>query len=115
MMREVRTIFAGLLVAAGINRGFALAWVICLVAWFPFGSEAGSPATNSTGAFVHPGLLHARADFQRMKQMMAKGVEPWKSGFEKLKRTGNHRPIGGCVGRLPTWSAIPATAGTSPN
>ena len=84
MRHEVRTIFTGLLVAAGINGGFTLAWVICLVAWFPFGSEAGSPATNSTGAFVHPGLLHARADFQRMKQMMAKGAEPWKGGYEKL-------------------------------
>ena len=38
-MPEVRTIFAGFLVAAGINGGFALAWVICLVAWFPFVSN----------------------------------------------------------------------------
>src|SRR5512138_1309604 len=71
MTLELRTLFARLLVAA--------------VAWLPFGSEAGSHATNSARAFVHPGLLHARTDFKRMKQMVAQGAEPWKSGYEKLR------------------------------
>jgi hypothetical protein len=35
--------------------------------------------------FVHPGLLHTRTDLERMRTMVAQGVEPWKSGFEKLK------------------------------
>lgn len=35
--------------------------------------------------FVHPGLLHSEADLELMKQKVAAGEEPWKSGFEKLK------------------------------
>jgi hypothetical protein len=34
--------------------------------------------------FVHPGLLHTTADLTRMKQMVAAGAEPWKSGLAKL-------------------------------
>ena len=34
--------------------------------------------------FLHPGLLHTAADLRRMKEEVAAGVEPWKSGFEKL-------------------------------
>jgi hypothetical protein len=40
------------------------------------------PADTS---FVHPGLLHSRADLNFIKQKVAAGEEPWKSGFEKLK------------------------------
>ena len=36
-------------------------------------------------AFVHPGILHTRADLDRMKQMVQQGAEPWQTGFEKLK------------------------------
>ena len=36
-------------------------------------------------AFVHPGLLHTRADLDRMRQRVAAGQEPWASGFEKLR------------------------------
>jgi Alginate lyase len=45
------------------------------------GRTSGIPARR----FVHPGLLHTRADLDRMRDMVAKGVEPWKSGFEKLR------------------------------
>lgn len=31
--------------------------------------------------FTHPGLLHTAADLQRIKDAVAKGLEPWKSGF----------------------------------
>jgi hypothetical protein len=37
--------------------------------------------------FVHPGLLHSSADLLRMKEMVAKGKEPWKSGYEKLSQS----------------------------
>ena len=43
-------------------------------------SRGGEPK-----AFVHPGLLHTRADLDRMKVMVTQGVEPWKSGFEHLE------------------------------
>jgi hypothetical protein len=32
--------------------------------------------------FVHPGLLHTAKDLERMKEMVAKKIEPWKSGFD---------------------------------
>jgi hypothetical protein len=35
-------------------------------------------------AFVHPGLLHTAKDFERMRDMVSAGAEPWKSGWEKL-------------------------------
>lgn len=42
-------------------------------------------ATRSHAAFQHPGVLHTRADLDRVKQMVQQRVEPWNSGFEKLK------------------------------
>jgi len=46
-----------------------------------------SQATNPVASrvFVHPGLLHSRADLERMRQRVAAGQEPWKSGFERLR------------------------------
>src|ERR1700742_1178791 len=38
-----------------------------------------------SGTFVHPGLLHSRADLDRMRDRVAAGDEPWKSGFAKLR------------------------------
>jgi hypothetical protein len=33
-------------------------------------------------AFVHPGILHTREDFLRMKQQVRDGVEPWASAWK---------------------------------
>ena len=41
--------------------------------------------TTAQAAFQHPGILHTRADLDRMKQMAQQGAEPWKAGFEKLR------------------------------
>jgi hypothetical protein len=46
--------------------------------------EDRSELENSVAAFVHPGLLHTDADFERMRTHVASGAEPWKSGWEKL-------------------------------
>src|SRR3954451_24896872 len=35
--------------------------------------------------FIHPGLLHNRDDLDLIKRQVAAGIEPWKSGFEKLR------------------------------
>jgi hypothetical protein len=43
---------------------------------------ANAPAPRP---FAHPGLLHTRADLDRMRQRVATGQEPWKSGFETLR------------------------------
>jgi hypothetical protein len=39
---------------------------------------------NASKVFVHPGLLHTQADFDRMKTKVAAGAEPWLSGWNKL-------------------------------
>ncbi len=44
-----------------------------------------SQLVTAQGGFTHPGLLHTQADLDRMKQMVRQDVEPWKSGFEKLR------------------------------
>ncbi len=36
----------------------------------------------SKAQFKHPGILHSRADLERMKRMVGQGINPWKSGFE---------------------------------
>lgn len=44
-----------------------------------------TPIAYHPQPFVHPGLLHTTKDLNRMKEMVANGKEPWKSGFEKFK------------------------------
>lgn len=36
-------------------------------------------------AFTHPGMLHSRADLDRIKAMVDQGREPWKSGWAQLR------------------------------
>ena len=37
-------------------------------------------------AFVHPGILHSRAELEFVKARVAEGKEPWKSAWEELRR-----------------------------
>ncbi|MCX7008136.1 MAG: alginate lyase family protein [Kiritimatiellaeota bacterium] len=60
-------------------RTFLQGLMILCLGWVAVAAEA--PAV-----FVHPGLLHTRADLERMKQKVAQGTEPWKSGFEVLRK-----------------------------
>ena len=39
---------------------------------------------NANKIFVHPGLLHTQADFDRMKVKVNASAEPWLSGWNKL-------------------------------
>lgn len=48
------------------------------------GSQA-EPAPVAPRAFVHPGILHTRADLERIRGMLARRTEPWQAGFLKLK------------------------------
>jgi len=45
------------------------------------------PKAYHPAPFAHPGLLHTSSDLLRMKDMVARGIEPWKSGFEKFKQS----------------------------
>src|SRR4051794_5261371 len=48
------------------------------------GGSDGSGGAGGRGGFVHPGLLHAAADFQRMQAKVAAGAQPWTSGWDVL-------------------------------
>ena len=55
------------------------------------GSSSRQSATVVAGAtrtFVHPGLLHTAADFDRMRTKVAAQAEPWLSGWNKLISNG---------------------------
>ncbi|MGA5508136.1 alginate lyase family protein [Streptomyces umbrinus] len=56
-----------------------------------------TPAAAST-SFVHPGLLHTQADFDRMAAKVKAGTGLWKAGYAKL--AGNPRSAS-------TWKATP--------
>jgi hypothetical protein len=42
----------------------------------------------SAQTFVHPGLLHTEADFNRMKTKVELGAQPWLSGWQALTSNG---------------------------
>jgi len=41
--------------------------------------------SQSTGPFIHPGLLHTVADLERMRKAVLSGRQPIAAGFEKLR------------------------------
>jgi hypothetical protein len=44
------------------------------------GYVKGGKAEAAT-AFAHPGILHTQADFDRMKQMVNAGTQPYLDGY----------------------------------
>lgn len=48
--------------------------------------ELRQPRKYHPDPFIHPGLLHTSGDLKRMKEMVARGAEPWKSAFEQFAR-----------------------------
>ncbi|WP_328876547.1 alginate lyase family protein [Streptomyces sp. NBC_00287] len=43
-----------------------------------------APAIAAPAAYAHPGLLHTRADLDRMAKKVQQGAEPYTAGFGKL-------------------------------
>jgi hypothetical protein len=41
----------------------------------------------SCAQFVHPGMLHGKADLEFMKSMVKSGQEPWKSAWNEMKKS----------------------------
>ena len=72
-------------------------------------AATGEASVSTSGAFVHPGLLHTQADFQRIALKVAAQTQPWYAGWQKLTTNG-HTNL--------NWSPRPATTinrgGTGP-
>jgi alpha-glucosidase len=51
-----------------------------------YGGQAMRIVPQEEKPFVHPGLLHSRAALARMKERVAADAEPWRSGFQQLRR-----------------------------
>jgi hypothetical protein len=49
------------------------------------GGVSGGDQQSAARTFKHPGLLHTKADLDRIKVNVAKGIEPWAAGFARLK------------------------------
>ncbi len=62
--------------------------IACLTAC---ASLAAAAPDAPSRAFVHPGLLHTRADLDRMRQRVAAREEPWAGGFEALRQAHGSR------------------------
>ena len=65
--------------------------IACAIAWATTASAIHA-APASTAAFVHPGILHTQADFQRMKAHLAKGEQPWLGGLGMLQAHPQSKP-----------------------
>jgi hypothetical protein len=61
-------------------------------------SDGGTDGGAS--AFLHPGLLHTQADFDRMKEKVAADASPWSDGW-KMLTANNHASL--------TWNPNPQT------
>ena len=57
----------------------------------PGAPAAPLPVEPGTRRFVHPGLLHTDADFERMRTKVAAGAQPWTSGWDALLASGRSR------------------------
>lgn len=44
----------------------------------------GITTQSKAQSFTHPGILHTQSDFDRMKEKVNAGEEPWKAGYDKL-------------------------------
>ncbi|MEP3480683.1 MAG: DUF6250 domain-containing protein [Fuerstiella sp.] len=48
-------------------------------------ADERSESTQAEKPFVHPGLLHSRAELKFIRQKIASGEQPWRAAWEKLQ------------------------------
>ena len=84
--------------------------LLCLLWGQASSNFAQDPNPAKARIFVHPGLLHTRADLERMRQRVATGQEPWKSGFEALRTNRCSRSDWRLNGPLETVTRSPLNA-----
>src|SRR5436309_2241973 len=71
-------------------------------------APAALAAQEPARPFAHPGLLHGRADLDRIQRKVAAGEEPWKGGFEKLRADPHSRSDWKLRGPFETVTRDPA-------
>ncbi|MES4909373.1 MULTISPECIES: alginate lyase family protein [unclassified Streptomyces] len=68
---------------------------------------AASPATAARTSFSHPGMLHTRADLERMAAKVKAGAAPYTAGFARLTANRHSQTTW-----LPNPLATPARGGS---
>lgn len=72
-------------------------------------TAAGSPIIRN---FAHPGLSHKLSDLERMRDMVAAGIEPYASTFAAMSATGRAQHT---AQPSTTPEELEANGGTAPN
>jgi hypothetical protein len=68
-------------------------------------ASCGAPVPRDPDAFVHPGGLHKRSDMDRMRYMVAAGVEPWSASYQRLRADSHASPTYAVRGN-PAWTQV---------
>ncbi|KUO19207.1 putative Ig domain-containing protein [Streptomyces dysideae] len=74
-----------------------------------FATPAWAQAVDQAFAFAHPGLLHSRADLERMKSAVAEGRAPIATGFAAMAADFRSQYTYGIrnTGQITTWGRGP--------
>ncbi|KUL23026.1 putative Ig domain-containing protein [Streptomyces regalis] len=96
-----RRTFLGAAGLAGVAGSGLLSALAATPAW--------AQTVDAAFSFAHPGLLHSRADLDRMKSAVAEGREPIASGFAALAADSRsqHSYAVRNTGQITTWGRGP--------
>ncbi|KAB8162032.1 cell wall anchor protein [Streptomyces sp. 3MP-14] len=84
-----------LLKTAVLGTGAAVVGGLAYTAQAARSTAGAAPAAGTGGdpvrplAFTHPGMLHAQADFDRMRGHVEANTQPWLSGWNRLTANGH--------------------------
>lgn len=67
-------------------------------------------AARDPNAFVHPGGLHKQSDLERMRYLVAAGVEPWATAYQTLRADPLASPTYAVRGN-PAWTQLSRDGG----